>query len=229
MQKLQAVFWDLDGVQVLSEELHERKVRVTAQAHGVTVTDAMWKSWHGIGDHRIHQELQKINPAFPPLENFLQECEDYYVAHAHELQARPGAIEAFNIFAAAGIPQAAVSSGVKRQVETNLQIAGIHDRVVFALNAGDVINTKPHPEPYNTGHGRMLTMCFNGNAGMFLPENCLVIEDSGSGIKSGHGAKMTTILWKLTAGPDNALATHNLDPEARHLISLARHLTSRHP
>lgn len=226
MAWLKAVFWDLDGVQVLSEELHERKIRATAQSYGVPVNDAIWKSWHGIGDHRIHEELQKMNPAFPPRDLFLQECEDYYIAHAHELQPRPGAIEVFNIFAAAGIPQAAVSSGVKRQVDANLKIAGIHDRVVFALNAGDVTKTKPDPEPYNTGFAKMLTLKFNDCMEMFLPENCLVIEDSGSGIKSGNAAKMTTLLWKLSASPDNTLATYNIDPDANSLITLAKNLTA---
>ena len=223
---IKAVFWDLDGVQVLSEWLHERKVRATAKRHGVDVSDGAWESWHGIGDRRIHHELQSINPDFPPLEIFLEECENYYIGHAHELQPRPGAIEAFNIFADAGIPQAAVSSGVRRQVETNLKIAGIEERIVFSLSAEDVKQTKPHPEPYNTAYKKMLMVHFNGNAEIFLPDHALVIEDSSGGIKSGYAAGMKTVFWKLVSGPDNALASYNLDPEGRHLAALAMRLVA---
>ena len=152
-----------------------------------------WRELHGIGDHRIHAWLKNKSSDIPALGQFLQECEDYYVDHADTLKIRPGAVESFNIFAAARIPQGAVSSGVKRQVEANLKIAGIFDRLVFALSADDVKNTKPHPEPYQKGYTRMLAMKFNNQSGFLLPENCLVIEGSGNGIKSGHAANMNTV------------------------------------
>jgi sugar-phosphatase len=56
------------------------------------------------------------------------------------------------------------------------------------ITADDVVNGKPHPEPYLKG-GELLGV---------NPQQCLVVEDAPAGIKSAHTAGMKVIALAST-------------------------------
>jgi beta-phosphoglucomutase-like phosphatase (HAD superfamily) len=60
----------------------------------------------------------------------------------------------------------------------------------------DVVNPKPHPEPYLTAARRL------GAA----PGRCLALEDSHSGVRAAHAAGMQTIMVPDLVRPTEEIA-----------------------
>jgi beta-phosphoglucomutase-like phosphatase (HAD superfamily) len=193
---IKAICWDIDGVLVDTEPLHKEKLIAVAAQHGISLTENDWQKLQGIGDKRAWEWLRDNRGLNIPQVQFIFECEAYYITHPEKIIPRQGAQAAFNFFAAQGLPQGAVSSGIKTQVDKNIVIAGVADRLLFALNADDVKKTKPDPEPYLLGKARMIQA-----TGRNIPaENILSIEDSIPGVISAKAAGMVTILWAQTPG-----------------------------
>jgi len=99
--------------------------------------------------------------------------------------AMPGAIELVR-----AIPEdrwCVVTSGTRLLASARLRLFGI-PVPKFMITADDVVNGKPHPEPYLKG-GELLGV---------NPQQCLVVEDAPAGIKSAHTAGMKVIALAST-------------------------------
>jgi len=220
-----AVFWDIDGTLVDSDMLHREKLTAIAKDPlnhgcfnallGVCITEQYWDELRGKGDIYVYHWLCNKNAAYPlSEEKFSQKCAAYYLKHTATLQARPGAMEAFNKFASAGLPQAAVSNGPRDQVDANLQVIGLKNRMVFSLSTNDVTKLKPDPQPYQIAHRNLLKSV--GKVSEFLkdPASCIVIEDSATGVEAGKKAGMTVIYWKSAPEQeDSEYADYTVDSE----------------
>jgi HAD superfamily hydrolase (TIGR01509 family) len=88
----------------------------------------------------------------------------------------PGVLDLMAALEADGVPQALVSSSYRVLVDAVLH----HGLGPFATTlAGDeVLHGKPAPEPYLTAAARLGVR----------PQDCVVLEDSGSGVRSGQAA-----------------------------------------
>lgn len=198
-KKIIGVCWDIDGVLVDTEPLHKDKLFFAAAQNGINLIEDDWNKLQGIGDIRAWQWLCDEKGLKISQEQFLETCEDYFLAHLDTVPPREGAKAAFDHFKTQGIPQGAVSSGIRVQVDKNLAIAGVDREMLFSLSAEDVKITKPHPEPYLKGKAQLCAvMGWDESA---LPASSFVaIEDSTSGVISAKRAGMTTILWAQTPG-----------------------------
>lgn len=221
MSVYRAVFWDIDGVIVHSEELHAEKIRATAQKHSIHISDEDWASWHGIGDHRIFKILQERGLALTEQE-FLEETLAYYVDHQEKITRRDGFFDAFNYIAAVGAFQAAVTSGVQKQAETNLDVAGVRSDMLFNVNATDMmlkgLELKPKPDPYNEALCKLNETV--SETRKILASQCLVIEDSVSGVRSAKAAGMTSVHWPLAGHKPSEDADIAVPPEGILLESI---------
>lgn len=209
---IRAILFDVDGVIVMSEPLHQEKIFAAARDplntgkvdndRGVIITQTQWnQELAGIGDHRIYEWVLSHNPQYPlSEEKFISTCTQYYLDHADSLDVRPGIPETFDAFYNAGLPIGIVSSGTRPQVDRNLEVAGIIDKVSFTISADDIPpgKTKPDPTPYLIGLEK-LNATHDHDTPVITATECLVIEDSGSGVKSGHTAGMKTIQWLVDA------------------------------
>lgn len=99
---------------------------------------------------------------------------------AGPVAVRPGATALLLAAARAGVPQALVSSSYRVLVDAALGHAPALGWPAFAVTvAGDEVSRgKPDPEPY-VHAARLLGV---------RPERCVVLEDSPSGVRSGHAA-----------------------------------------
>ena len=95
---------------------------------------------------------------------------------AAELPVMPGALELLLACRSAGVPVALVSSSYRVLVDAVL--AGGVGPFDLTLSGDEVEHGKPHPEPWLTACARL------GVA----PSDCVVLEDSPSGVASGLAA-----------------------------------------
>ena len=106
-----------------------------------------------------------------------------------ELPLLPGALELLAACAGRGLPSALVSSSYRSLVDAVL--ARLPDGTFVASIAGDeVIHAKPHPEPYLTAAARLGVS----------PGECLVLEDSPTGMRSGLAAGCQAVMVPSVRG-----------------------------
>jgi mannitol-1-/sugar-/sorbitol-6-phosphatase len=182
-----AVLFDLDGVLVDSTRSVERQWRIWARARGIDEEKAVAIA-HGV---RAVEVIRAIAPQLDA-EAEVRKLESQEAADHDGVAVMPGAAELVR-----AIPDrrwGVVTSGRRNLATARLKLAGIPIPRVM-VTAGDVVDGKPHPEPYLKGAERL----------GINPADCLVIEDAPAGIQSAHAGGMKVIALASTY-PASALS-----------------------
>lgn len=138
----------------------------------------------------------------------LEECSEIYSRKAERFRAMgqpemmPGAKEKIALLKQNGIKTILVTGSAQNTLLSRLEIdyPGVFppDRRVTAL---DVVNGKPHPEPYLRGLEK---------AGV-AAEEAVVIENAPLGVRAGKAAGIYTIAWMTGPIPRAAFEAENAD------------------
>ncbi|HTS38709.1 MAG TPA: HAD-IA family hydrolase [Candidatus Solibacter sp.] len=179
-----AILFDLDGVLVDSTKAVEREWREWAALKGVD-GDAIVAIAHGV------RSIEVIRRTAPHLDAEAEAAAlENHEAHDHRgVSCMPGALELVR-----SIPRerwGVVTSGSRLLATSRLPFCGLPIPDVL-VTSDDVINGKPHPEPYLKGAARL----------GFSPADCVVIEDAPAGIEAARAAGMTVIGMASTYKPD---------------------------
>ena len=207
---VRAVLWDVDGTLVDTEPLHLAKFAGVAEKNGIALGEDELEAMRGVADKGVFQYLKMARGLQISLDDFYDDCYDYYMAHPEEIVPRDGAKEAFNYIASKDIPQAAVSSGIRIAVDHSLSQSGVEDKILFSLSADDVGETKPHPLPYLAGKA---VMCYglDWDNDAIDPAEFIAVEDSPAGVMAAKRAGMTTIFWPQHPGKTSKYADHTVE------------------
>lgn len=175
------VLFDMDGVIADTEASVTAFWHAIAAEHGVTLThDDFKRHVYGVpGEHTFHA-------LFPTMS--LGERETVHAAmQQHELVDTYSPIEGVVPFVHAlhsgGVPMAVVTSGMPWKIEVVLAQLGLADVLVKHVTAADISAGKPNPDCYLLGAERL----------GLPPEDCLVFEDSVSGVEAAVAARTTCI------------------------------------
>jgi HAD superfamily hydrolase (TIGR01509 family) len=191
MSLFRAVAWDIDGTLIDSEPLHQRALVAASAAMGVDISDIEPEAFRGIHAIDIWEALK---PRFAPGASFktwMAGIEDYYVAHAGELEPIPGAIETMRKLAELGVAQACVSNSGRTIVDANIEALAIGAIIAFSLSLDDVSSGKPDPEPYREAARRLV-----------LPvAEVVAVEDSGAGARSARAAGLHVVGYSPSGEP----------------------------
>jgi len=182
-----AILFDLDGVLVDSTRSVERQWRIWARARGIDEEKVVAIA-HGV---RAVEVIRAIAPHLDA-EAEVRKLESREAADHDGVAVMPGAVELVR-----AIPDrrwGVVTSGRRNLATARLKLAGIPIPRVM-VTAGDVVDGKPHPEPYLKGAERL----------GINPAECLVIEDAPAGIRSAHAGGMKVIALASTY-PASALS-----------------------
>ncbi len=182
---IKAVFWDIDGTLIDSEELHYQVIADWCKGRGyilnkednaVLLGKSMAEKW---------QHLSSIHDFKADAEMFSRECAQMYCdALTTELQ-RAEPVDIFYQISRKNIPQACVSNGDHVVVVANLKTLNLSQLVKFTISGEDVSNGKPDPEPYLLAADKL----------GIEPHQCLVVEDSTVGVTSASAAGMIVVAW----------------------------------
>ena len=168
-----ALLFDMDGVLISSIASVNRCWKRWAAHFGVpNAEDFVIR--HGT---RAVEIIRELRPDFDDIQvaDGLRLIEDMEIDDVHDLQVLPGVRDLLR-----SLPPdrwTIVTSATRRLVVARLKAAGLPmpDEII---TGNDVVNGKPHPEPYITG-ARLLG---------FAPQDCIVVEDAPSGVGSGKAA-----------------------------------------
>lgn len=169
----QGLLFDMDGVLISSIASVNRCWRRWAEQYGVPG----WETYtipHGV---RAMDIMKSLRPDFTAEDAAvgLRRIEDMEIADTADLKVLAGVRELLG-----GLPKerwTIVTSATRRLLLGRLNAAGLpYPEELIA--ADDVVNGKPHPEPYQKGAAML----------GFSPEQCVVVEDAPSGVGAGVAA-----------------------------------------
>lgn len=174
------VLFDLDGVLVDSTPAVARVWTVWAQKHGFAPEETVRKA-HG------RPSLATIRELLPDADHIAENAivERMEIEDVSDVIPLPGALELL-----ASLPAdrwTVVTSCTRALALVRLRVAGLPlpDRMITST---DIVNGKPHPEPYLRGAGLL----------GFAPQDCLVFEDAPAGIRSGKAAQSRVVAFQTT-------------------------------
>lgn len=193
-----AVLFDMDGTLFDSEPLWDTAIEELAAEYGAVVSAEVRLSMVGrsVDESMLlfHQGIgQPWREAAVSAAWIYDRVEGLF---ATDLVWRPGARELLHDVRAAGLPTALVTSTNRQCVEVALDTLGRHN--FDAVVCGDeVAFTKPHPDPYLRA-AKLLGV---------EPADCLVVEDSPTGVASAlaAGARVIGVPNAVTLSPMTGL------------------------
>jgi HAD superfamily hydrolase (TIGR01509 family) len=185
-----AVLWDVDGTLVDSEPLHFASVQVVGVEIDCPVPNELLMRSVGVSHLHCFKSLQSHLNMPISFDTWKMRVENAYLDLAAKILPRENVVDIVRTLHARGIPQGVFSNSPGKIVRANItgflrffdNPCSIFSHVV---SIDDVSNGKPDPEGYFVLAQKM---------GLGT-DQCLVIEDSPTGLRAGIAAGCSTIFW----------------------------------
>lgn len=211
-----AVLFDLDGTLVDTEPHWMAEEHALAQSFGGTWTTEQAVACIGNPIPVSAAKLRDEAGVDLPLEEIVGRLLGGVVDRVRSgVPWQPGARELLAALVEAGTPLALVTMSYRPLADAVL--ADLDNGTFGAVVTGDeVVNGKPHPEPYLTGAARLGVDA----------ARCVVVEDSPAGIASGLAAGSTVVavphVAPLPERPDVTVVASLRELDPARLAALAR-------
>lgn len=187
-----AVLWDMDGTLLDSEPIWEIAMTELAAHHGIAMTPQLRESTLG---NSLPDALAKLHDAVgipaedrDPAADGRRTLDRVTELFQEGLPWRPGALEALELIAGAGIPMALVTNTVREAADVALGTIGRH-RFATTVCGDEVAVGKPAPDPY-----------MRAAELLGLPTaDCLAVEDSPTGAEAATAAGCPTLVVESAA------------------------------
>ncbi len=206
---IRAVFLDLDGTTVDTEARNRRAIEQESSKAGYDIKPTDWEFLAGQGDGIIWQKIALIKPeimtTFGDAASFEAACLRAKFERICEVKKIDETGEAIKLFRENKLDiVAAVSNSTGPEAKASLKQAGYSTSDFdFCLFRDDIerlgLRAKPFPDPYIEAM-RMANERLKAKAEAagetfvpLTPEECLVLEDSRTGVRSGLAARMNVI------------------------------------
>lgn len=188
----QAVIFDMDGLMLDSERAVTRCLAKAAHEQGQAIEPAFWLRMVGKGDAACRAMLAERIGADAG-QRLLDRCHVLYdeVVEAG-VPLRPGILALLDLLVARRIPRAVATSTRRPLALRKLAAADLLRRFDTVCTSSDVAHPKPAPDIYLLAAERLRV----------APAQCLVLEDSPTGVRAALAAGMTPIQVPDLLAPD---------------------------
>ena len=197
-----ALIFDMDGVIVDSNPAHREAWTAFNRRYGLETTEDMHQRMYGRRNDQIVRDF--FGESLPEHEVMARGAakEELYremVAAGVDAMLVPGIREFLD--RNASIPMALATNGERANVDFLLEKAGLQSRFSIVIDGLQVQHPKPYPEIYLLAAGHL------GVA----PANCIVFEDSYTGVGAALAAGMRVVGIRTTHGnlPGTSITVDN--------------------
>ncbi|MEX5213920.1 MAG: HAD family phosphatase [Nitrospiraceae bacterium] len=213
---LRAIIFDFDGVIADTEPLHFRAFQQVLAGIGLSMSEAeYYADYLGFDDRGCFITALAANGHPTPADTIHSLMERkaaaYLDAVRRHLVVLPG-VPAFVQQASRQYPLAIASGALRPEIELILRTIGLRDCFQEITSAEDVVRGKPDPEPFLLALERVNKSSGTAATAPIKPGECLVIEDSIPGIRSGKAAGMKVLAVANTHAIGDLAEAHAITP-----------------
>lgn len=175
---MKAIVFDMDGVLVDSERLHEHAKREALRRAGIDVPEARFAAYTGRTDRAMIFDLaSEHGRSEAESEAILLAKRGLFEELEHDLRPIDGALE-FVEWARARFRIALATSATPRHRAATLERLGLAGAFEVVVDSSRVTRPKPAPEVFETACAEL----------GLAPAECWVIEDSATGLVAAKAA-----------------------------------------
>lgn len=189
---MKAVIFDLDGVLVDSEWASAEAWQSTLSGFGYRADDTTFEGFVGTTDRSL-AEFFSVRVERDAAVILATVEEEMRRMASGGLEAFPDALALLDDLL---VPTAVASNSDRWRLEVVLSAAGIRDRFEISVAGDEVLFPKPAPDIYLRA-AELLSV---------LPSDCVVIEDSPTGITAARAAGMKVVAVRRGHFPRDRLA-----------------------
>lgn len=179
---MKAVIFDRDGVIVDSEEIHMRAVEGAFRKQGIELTPEQRRWVVGRSPLDYLDDYAKVFEF--DRDRWNEDENELFVEGFKTVPLYDGIVDLIKAVRAAGAKTAITTSSNRSTTDMMIESHDLHGLFDVIVTVDDYTHRKPHPEPYLMTAERL----------GLEPSDCVVIEDSGSGLRSAVDAGMRCIV-----------------------------------
>jgi len=176
---IKGFIFDMDGTMFDTEKVYHHFWKVASKERGYIMTDDLISKMRGASMENIGKMFKEVNPDFDYWEErgYRKKYIDQYFID-NDIPKKPGLDELFKWLTEKGYRIALGSSSLKPVVMHYLDKTGFTEKFDYICSGEMIMHGKPAPDIYLQCAERI----------GLKPEECIVVEDSQNGIRSGYDA-----------------------------------------
>ena len=180
-----AVIFDMDGVLADTEPIYLNANLQVFERLGITVSQERYNEFIGVSAQRMWEELKREHHLPEPVEILVRREAEAGARSLirSDLAPMPGVLALIEQLEAERVPMAVASSSSHRVIRIILSKIGLLAKFKAVVSGNDVRNGKPAPDIFLLAARRLGVS----------PAGCIVIEDSGHGVRGAKAAGMRCI------------------------------------
>ncbi len=173
------LLFDMDGLIFDTESVYKKSWQYAAKEQGLNLSDAFYQNFLGVQDPQCEAMMQDHFGEALDLPRF-RKVRDVHFHESREqgIDYKPGFAELFTVLKEKNLRCALVTSSHLPDVKHNFLGSNYLSQFDLVITAEDVDNGKPAPDCYLMACEKLSVQ----------PSECLVLEDSNNGVRSGLAA-----------------------------------------
>lgn len=205
-----AFLFDLDGTLVITDDIYfEVWQQILAEYHIVLDKPLFSKYIQGNNDHYVLNTL--LHNIDISLENLSKKKDAYFLKNIHRIKTMKGLYSFIEKIKEGGHKMCIVTNCNRLVAEEIIRYIRLESSFDFIISANDCLHGKPHPEPYRKAIDKY----------GISNNQCIVLEDSKSGILSGKGVNPRLLVGMETIYNKQELIHYGIDMTIPHFDNLS--------